>query len=238
MCDLFIFVTCHYIRIMSADSSTPCCFHVYLSQGVSPSSQTWKGSPAKLTSVVDWLVDLCIDLYDPLRALPTDTPDRCSFPISLRRILSCISQDKQALITKGKPRGIAAFHQNKHHSAAEASEQAYLVLPSVNVKARRAVCASHTDTRTLAHAICTHWHTKSNSGVTAGLTPVSIMLLLKQTSQPESDLLRQAIPLSAPGTPRCLMPVGTTVPGLSAYDWGSDTLLVPPFASWIYNNTT
>lgn len=57
---------------------------------------------------------------------------------------------------------------------------------------------------------------QSNSGVTAELTPVSVMLLLKQTSQPELDLPRQAIPLSAPGTPHCLMPVRTAVPGLSA----------------------
>lgn len=91
------------------------------------------------------------------------------------------------------------------------------------------------------HSCCMHSLTReaqSNSGVTAVLTPVSTMLLFKQTSQPESDLLRQAIPLSAPGTPHCLMPVGTTVPGPSACDWGSDTLLVPPFATWISNNTT
>lgn len=82
------------------------------------------------------------------------------------------------------------------------------------------------------------WHTKSNSGVTAELTPVCTTLLLKQTSQTEYDLLCQAIPLSAPGTPDCLMPVETTVPGLSLYDCGSDTLLVSPFALWIYYKTT
>lgn len=31
------------------------------------SSRTWKGYPAKLTSVEDWSVDLSIDLCDPLR---------------------------------------------------------------------------------------------------------------------------------------------------------------------------
>lgn len=62
---------------------------------------------AILTFVQDWLADL-IDPFDPLQAFPTSSQDGCWLNRSLRRILSCISQDKQALIMKGKPRGFEA----------------------------------------------------------------------------------------------------------------------------------
>lgn len=62
---------------------------------------------AILTFVQDWLADL-IDPFDPLQAFPTSSQDGCWLKRSLRRILSCISQDKQALIMKGKPRGFEA----------------------------------------------------------------------------------------------------------------------------------
>lgn len=100
---------------------------------------------SKLTPVTDWLDDLSIDLPDPSRALPSDAPDGRSFHRSLRRILSCISQDKQALIAKGKARrnrGVSPPPQNKHRSMAELSEQTYLILTSVSVEAMHAVCAS------------------------------------------------------------------------------------------------
>lgn len=127
--------TCNYIRTMWADSSTPRCFHCLFF--FFPSS--------KLTPVTDWLDDLSIDLPDPSRALPTDTPDGRSFHRSLRRILSCISQDKQALMAKGKARrnrGVSPPPQNKHRNMAELSEQTYLILTSVSVEAMHAVCAS------------------------------------------------------------------------------------------------
>ena len=88
--------TCNYIRNMWADSSTPHCFHVFFFFFFFPSSE--------LTPVTDWLDDLSIDLPDPSWALPSDAPDGRSSHRSLRRILSCISQDKQALIAKGKAR--------------------------------------------------------------------------------------------------------------------------------------
>lgn len=74
---------------------------------------------------------------------------------------------------------------------------------------------------------------ESNSGVTAVSTPVSPTLLLKQTSPPEPEPLCQEILLSAPGTPRRLMPGGDTMPGPSL----RLRLAVPPFASCICSKT-
>lgn len=95
--------TCHYIE--SRGQIPP--HHVAF---MSPSSQTWKACPTKLIPIVYRLADLRIDLCDPSRALPTDSPDGWSFHLSLGgRILSCISEDKRALITKGKAQRNRSF---------------------------------------------------------------------------------------------------------------------------------
>lgn len=98
------FPACHYITFTWADSFAPCCFHPYLS--LQPLRHE-RVIQAILTFVQDWLADL-IDPCDPLQAFPTSSQDGCWFNRSLRRILSCISQDKRALIMKGKPRGFEA----------------------------------------------------------------------------------------------------------------------------------
>lgn len=51
------FPACLYITFTWADSFAPCCFHPYLSQTFSPTSQTWKGYPSHInfcTGLIGW----------------------------------------------------------------------------------------------------------------------------------------------------------------------------------------
>lgn len=73
----------------------------------------------------------------------------------------------------------------------------YLILTSVDAEATRA------HTHTLTHALRMCCDSSVGSCICGGVTWAN------------SELLRQEIPLSSPGTPRCLMPASATEPGLS-----------------------
>lgn len=112
---------------------------------------------SKLTPVTDWLDDLSIDLPDPSRALPSDAPDGRSFHRSLRRILSCISQDKQALMAKGKARrnrGVSPPpKQTSQHGRVVGADIFNLNLCQ---------CGGHACSVCFTHAVCTRWHARHN----------------------------------------------------------------------------